>query len=118
MVNTEASEEFLSAVSSGDLDRVKWSLANGAPVDSTDPNGLTALIKSIKLKDISIFKELVKRGAKPEKAAVNGTTPLMVAAALNNIDAAEILIKLRVNINAKDNNLKSAICYAAEKGNL
>ena len=52
MVNTEASEEFLNAVSSGDIERVEWSLANGAPIDSVDGHGLTALMKSIKLKII------------------------------------------------------------------
>ncbi len=114
-------EEALKAVSGGDVKTVVQFLKNGAnSVDETDNYGNTLLSLSIRDKQQLVTKLLVERGADLSLANMGGMTPLHVAAAVDNQEAAALLIDSGVDPvqrNMKDRG-KTALHYAAINGSL
>ncbi len=59
----DLANQLISAAERGELDKVKRLLDQGVPIDATDPNGWTALMKATYEGHAHIVQELIARGA-------------------------------------------------------
>ena len=98
-------------------------IEGGANVNDTEPiNGWTALMLAAGNGHADVVSVLVSNGADITKADLSGLTPLMVAAregiASSLLRGMSMRKKRRIDyINAQDGNGRTALMYAAEKGN-
>lgn len=96
-------EAILVAAYRGDVEQVKAILADGPDIDVRDAFGATALHVAIYQQNPAIVKLLLDYGFDPNAvAARNGYTPLHNAVAVNNAEAARLLIRSGANKNIKN----------------
>ena len=57
---------LLTAVTSGNIDSIKWLIANGANVNATDTSGALVIHHSLVCKDQALVDLLLKSGAVPD----------------------------------------------------
>src|SRR5688572_9665567 len=115
---------LLTAVSHGQIEKVKSLLAAGANPNSRGKDGMTPLMFASQPKRTPIGKmdgaytvtakgrpELVKlllsRGAKLEATDKHGRTALIIAASEGMLEVARVLVNSGANVNAKDQVLKA-----------
>ena len=60
---------LLTAVTSGNIDNIKWLIANGANVNATDTSGALVIHHSLVCKDQALVDLLLKSGAVPDSKA-------------------------------------------------
>lgn len=93
-------------------------LAKKADVNIQDRNGRSALTISISKVNALLVRPLLDHGANPnaiDKSQGNAT-PLILAAQVQSISIAEMLLKKGAHVNTKDQFGKSALDYAMESG--
>ncbi|MEO6668961.1 MAG: ankyrin repeat domain-containing protein [Ferruginibacter sp.] len=90
------------AVYNSDLINIKKSLYEGIDIDTKMPNGDTALLMAINLKNNAVANFLLNAKADIELANFNGQTPLLVCAGTGNIEMLEKLISMNVNLNRQN----------------
>jgi ankyrin repeat protein len=91
--------------------------------------GSTPFMFAVASGDIELMKQLIQAGADPLLATTDGSTPLMVAAGLGNVEdptpdqkkhdleAAKMLVALGADVNARDSYNWTALHGAAYTGN-
>ncbi|MFD1711375.1 ankyrin repeat domain-containing protein, partial [Ottowia flava] len=67
-------QRLLRAVQSGDLAAMRAALADGAPVDSADSQGRTALMWAARRGDTAAVRALLDAGANPKQTDLHGHT--------------------------------------------
>ena len=75
------------------------------------------LIRSIALNQPGAVKMLLNRGANANVSLANGTTALMVAAAVGNSSIVQMLLSHRALLNVRNKEGSSALLAAAGAGN-
>jgi ankyrin repeat protein len=93
-----SAKELLDALWRGDTAAIKRVLAAGAPVDSVDESGSSALMYAALYSDVSTMRLLLDRGANPNIADKAGATALMWA--ISDPAKVRLLIERGANVNA------------------
>lgn len=106
LTRPSASVQLLGAAESGDLERVKSLLRQGAPLNepSKFKFGWTPLIGAVFHNETNIVQYLVESGADVNCVDKDGRTPLMWAASWGDrgVPVVEILIARGANLEARD----------------
>ncbi len=76
----------------GDADAVRRLLDLGLPVDATDTQGCTALLRAAGGGHRAVVDLLLARGADPERTAHSGATPLSAAVSMRHADIVDRLL--------------------------
>jgi hypothetical protein len=98
----EVSTGLLPATQNGDTDLVKCLIANGADIEATNEEGLTALHLAADIRNAPLVGLLISNGANLEATNKHGSTPLHRAAAGGNWNVVELLVEKGARIDAKD----------------
>lgn len=77
----------------GDLDAVRRLLDLGLPVDATDSQGCSALLRAAGGGHRALVELLLERGADPALAANTGATPLSAAVSMRQLEIVERLLE-------------------------
>lgn len=77
----------------GDADAVRRMLDLGLPVDATDNQGCTALLRAAGGGHGALVDLLLVRGADPQYAANSGATPLSAAVSMRHVEIVDRLIE-------------------------
>ncbi len=113
-------EQLILAAEKGDMPRVQELIRKGANIHARDIFNHTPLIGAAAAGSAEIVQLLLDKGADPNAQAAGftwiGDTPLIAAVMYRHRTVAEILIKCRANVNAKDAVKKSALHWAAQYG--
>ena len=108
--------ELVGAVKSGDEQRVRTLLANGADVRARDKNEITPLHWAAATGQVAIIELLIAKGADINAKSDEGVTPLYLAAMMNRAAAAEVLIARGAEINARTRSGYTALTIVAREG--
>lgn len=81
-----------SAAVVGDADAVRRLLDLGMPIDSTDAQGCTALLRASGGGHRAVIELLLARGADPKLAARTGATPLSAAVSMRQVEIVDRLL--------------------------
>lgn len=76
----------------GDADAVRRLLGLGLPVDATDSQGCSALLRAAGGGHRAVVDLLLARGADPQRPANSGATPLSAAVSMRHVDIVDRLI--------------------------
>jgi ankyrin repeat protein len=76
----------------------------------------TDLFEAVAYDKIRITKKLLNMGADPNIPDINGTTPLMNAASVNNKEMVDLLLSYNAKPHVKDNFGDDAASYARKQG--
>jgi len=111
---------FLSAVSAGDVERVKSSLrSKPSLIDaSEDKTGITALMKAITRNQDAMAKFLVASGANINATDAGGRTAIIYASRNSAEGTVKWLVDLGANVNACDKDSLSPLHHAVVGKNL
>lgn len=81
-----------SAAVAGDTDAVRRLLDLGMPIDTTDAQGCTALLRAAGGGHRAVIELLLTRGADPKLAARTGATPLSAAVSMRHVEIVDRLL--------------------------
>jgi ankyrin repeat protein len=112
---------FLKGVRERDAAKVQEiaSRPNAALINTRDASsGEGALHILVRGRDLTWLRFLLGRGARPDLAANDGTTPLILAAQLGWIDGAEALIARGANVNLGNRGGETPLIMAVQRGDL
>lgn len=92
-----------SAVSKGDLHRVRELLEKGAPVNERQEHGTTVLHWAASNDEAEIVRSLLQAGANPNARAADGCTPLHYAAREDAAKATALLLQYGADCGVTNN---------------
>lgn len=112
----EFNEQLLEAAATGSALKVKQLLDKGAQVHARDEEThWTALHMACYFDVPKIVSLLIKRGALVDSKAVDGTTPLLIAAGLAGVEVAQLLLEGGAKVNAADSKGFTPLMLAADR---
>jgi ankyrin repeat protein len=112
------------AAAAGDLDAVRKVLAGRAGIDTRGTRGFTPLIEAIIFDHTAVALYLVERGADPNAAARDGSTPLTWAAIRSarvrhrNVKLTESLLAAGAAVDGRDRDGFTPLIWAANRGSV
>jgi ankyrin repeat protein len=109
------------ACDDGNVALVRMILARATSIDSADVDGVSALLRVVKSKDIALVELLLQHHASPDSPDKLSTssTPLMWAAAYGYKEVTELLLDYAADINAKSDEFGwTALMKAANNGHM
>lgn len=109
---------LLESAKRNDAEGARRALAAGAVADSRNRKGRSALYLFVEHGNLDMARDLVARGADPNLAAVDRTTPLMAAAHRGDAALVELLLAAGALPDGADQVDKTALVYAAAGGHL
>lgn len=109
---TDPGLDLRDAAVDGKLKVVKSLVAKGAPINSRDRNGSTALNLAAENGHADVVLFLLDKGADPDAANNDGYTPLMWAAIHEDADMVETLIEHGADVNYASDEGLSALMIA------
>lgn len=119
--NFSDSYTFLKSVRERNAGKVQElaSRPNAAVINTRDASsGEGALHILVRGRDLTWMRFLLARGARPDLAANDGTTPLILAAQLGWLDGAEALIARGANVNLGNRRGETPLIMAVQRGDL
>ena len=105
-------QHFFDAAENGDLQAVRWLIANGADVNAKNNDGWTPLLYAAR-KSAEVAKLLIDNGAEVNAKDEDGRTPLLYAAGNNAAEVAKLLIDNGADVNAKNKKGRTPLHWAA-----
>jgi hypothetical protein len=113
--DTTPKRDIFRSAGSGDIDAVKYHLANGIKVNSQDKSGKTALLWAMRTKKNAVVSHLLARGANPNLADSSGVTPLFWAVRGRRPELVSQLLSRGADIEHKDKRGKTVLDYARDE---
>uniref|UniRef100_A0A1I8EX71 ANK_REP_REGION domain-containing protein n=1 Tax=Wuchereria bancrofti TaxID=6293 RepID=A0A1I8EX71_WUCBA len=105
---------FLSACLSGDLEEVQTLLSDGANINTSTVDGLTALHQAVIDGKPKMVQFLVEHGANVNAQDNEGWTPLHAAACCGNVDLVEYLCAGGADLSVTNSDKELAVDLAEE----
>lgn len=103
------------AAMTGNVEAVKFILANGGNVDGVDEDGRTALMMSLYRSQGPAALALIDANANLEVRDRENKAALMFAAQYGQVDAINAMVKRHVNLDAQNYNGATALIFAADR---
>jgi hypothetical protein len=94
-----ADAAFLETIERGDRDGALVLLKKGQQINVADERGETAVHKATKRGLTTFVAELIKYGAVPDHADMDGVTPVMIAVQFGNAELVAVFISLGERVN-------------------
>jgi len=113
--DTTPKKSVFRSAGSGDIDAVKYHLANGIKVNSQDKSGKTPLLWAVRSQKHAVVSYLLTRGANPNLADNSNVTPLFWAVRMRRPELVSQLLSKGADIGHKDKNGRSAIDHARDE---
>ncbi|MGD9638055.1 MAG: ankyrin repeat domain-containing protein [Alphaproteobacteria bacterium] len=109
-----ADASFLTLIKDGSFKEIKEAIKNGADVNDTSPNGVTALMVAAQYNpSVEVVELLIEKGAKVNARNSVGATVLMAALGNYNIDVLKAILKTDIDVNAVGKFNVTALMLAA-----
>jgi serine/threonine-protein phosphatase 6 regulatory ankyrin repeat subunit B len=108
--------QLVQAAHEGNNETVKALLAQGAPVDAKNNNGLTPLMWAAWNGHKDICELLLTHNAHVDAKDNNGSTPLILAAWNGHADVCKLLLTHKASAGAKNNFGNTPLIGAAQRG--
>ena len=96
-----APERLHRTVIAGDIEGVRELLSNGAPVDSRDSQGWTALMHAANKGYVLLVDILLRSGASPDIRAADGATALVIATMNAHPEAIALLMRAGASVSTR-----------------
>ena len=120
-----AADSFLEAARKGEIPRLQQFIKNGGKVNQSFAKGNTVLMEAASAQQLEAVDWLIKAGASPEQANLDGDRALMFAVPPEflsdggrRIDVLKYLLKAGVWVNAQNKNGETALMRAVRLGPL
>ena len=110
------SGRMVQAAFSGDIEKVRRDLDQGAPIDAVDKEGKTALNRAALMGRADVVALLLERGANVDGRSRFGKTALMAAASKGHISVVNRLFESHADVNARDDYNQTALICASVRG--
>ncbi len=108
--------EFWEAIKSGETEKVRSFIEQGADVNIQNKQGWTPLHIVVKYDLIGTLELLIAKGADVNKKNDDGVTPLHTSAYKGNIEIVKLLIGRGADVNARDKYNRTPLHWPAIKG--
>lgn len=105
---------FVTAVTSGDVAMTEFFIKNGVNLELKGPDGKTALLHAISLKNKKLVDMIIAAGADIKTEDAAGKDTLMYAAEANNAELMNKLLRLGFDEKKKSKAGKTALDYAID----
>lgn len=105
---------FVTAVTSGDIKMAEFFIKHGVNLELKGPDGKTALLHAISLKNMRLVGMLIKAGANLKAEDLNEKNALMYAAEANNAELLNKLLKSGFSEKTVSKVGKTALDYAID----
>ncbi len=92
-------DDLVAAALAGDAAAVERLLGLGLPIDATDAQGCTALLRAAGQGHVAVVRSLLGRGADPALSARTGATPLTAAVSARRGDVLDALLESGVAVD-------------------
>ena len=116
--NAQDNAVLFKAIEGNDTNAVEAALVAGANANAVNETGSSALYEAVRKQSIDMVRMLIAKGA--DVNFVNeqniGATPLMMAAAYNEVPIVNLLLDTGADVNLPDTNGDPAINWAAYYG--
>lgn len=109
---------LLTAIESGDIERVNALLAEGADVNAAAPNGHRPLHLAAAAGNLAIVQALIGAGVDVNAADPDGQSPLHRGATAGHFEVVNVLVAAGATIDLRDQNQRTALWYAAANGRI
>lgn len=116
--NEQSAMRLYHASGSGDMERFKMLLADGADVNAPTVYGCTALMVASAHNQLEIVQELLLHGAFLDQQDDNGVTALMEAVRGNSKDVVDDLISAGASLDVRNSRGQTALFIACQRGEL
>ena len=113
--DTTPKRDIFYSAGSGDIDAVKFHLANGIKVNGQDKTGKTALLWAVRSRKHVVVSHLLARGANPNLADNSQVTPLFWAVRMRRNELVSQLLSKGSDIGHKDKHGKTVFDYAKDE---
>ena len=113
--DTTPKRDIFYSAGSGDIDAVKFHLANGIKVNAQDKTGKTALLWAVRSRKHAVVSHLLARGANPNLADNSQVTPLFWAVRMRRNELVSQLLSKGSDIGHKDKYGKTVLDYAKDE---
>ena len=113
--DTKPKRDIFYSAGSGDIDAVKFHLANGIKVNSQDKTGKTALLWAVRSQKHAVVSHLLARGANPNLADKSQVTPLFWAVRMRSNELVSQLLSKGSDIGHNDKRGKTVLDYAKDE---
>ena len=113
--DTTPKKDIFRSAGGGDVDAVKYHLANDIKVNSQDKTGKTPLLWAVRSQKHAVVSHLLARGANPNLADNSNVTPLFWAVRMRRPELVSQLLSKGADIGHKDKNGRTALDYARDE---
>ena len=118
-VDSTGTNSIMFSLTNGDCETVRWLTENGVDVNVSDYEGITAVHGAACLGKLEVLKLLHKSGANIRQKNSYGQNSIMLASTgTSDCETVRWLIEHGVDVNDSDKLGKTAVHYAAQKGNI
>ena len=113
-----ADERLLQAAASGDLRAVQRLVAAGAPLESRDGQGRTALLLAVDGNHPAVARALIQAAASPNSQAANRDTPWLLAGAQGRAEILAAMIPAGPDMTIRNRFGGNALIPACERAHV
>eukprot|EP00210_Caulerpa_lentillifera_P006948 g6643.t1 len=109
---------ILEAITNDNVEAVKLLITHEATIDVQNENGESPVSRAVRYNCIGPLRVLLRAGANPNiltKAIIDGDSALLQAVRYDNLKAIRLLIKSRVDIEARTQDGLTSLLLAAKK---